>query len=214
MNTDISLDPDSIDKDALLNELARRCGDVSNNEVEIARLTYVLRSLNLGPSVIVKEMHRRHTHSISTSWVVRLVRIYDWWVVRNGYDAHTVFRYSKNKLYAMALCKESSWEYLVANGEKSDKDFMADLRVATGNPPELAIISIPHVVREELRRLSARLSQMTGTTVGIIPAIEFAVEVANSMSPETLQTLWQAAHGELDSMPKESGHANQSAHAA
>lgn len=196
MTTEIELN-EKPDREKLLDDLAAHFNANAMNQAEIARIVYVLRSFNLGPSEIVREMHKRHSHSISSSWVVRLRKIYEWWVVRHGYRADEVFRYSTNKLYAMALHNVADWDYLVANGEKSDKDFIAELRQTTGALPEEVVINIPYNVKQEIKKLAERLSALTNSIVGSVSALEFAIEVASTMSDDMILSLWQAAHGEL-----------------
>lgn len=184
-------------KEKLLDALAGYFNANAMNEAEIARIVYVLRSFNLTPSAIVREMHKRHSHSISSSWVVRLQRIYEWWVVRHGFKAEEVFRYSKNKLYAMALHGIADWDYLVANGEKSDKDFISQLRASTGATPESVIVNIPYNIKGELEKLAARLSALTNSPVSTTAAMEFVIEVGNTMPDDMIIALWQAVHGEF-----------------
>lgn len=184
-------------QDALLDELAELCLASTRADARVARLLYTLRAHGLRPGQIVQEMHRRHAHGFSSSWVVRLVRIYEWWCVRHSYDAEEVFRYSKNKLYAMALHHVADWDFLLTYGDLPDRQFMAILRKETNTEPEAYLLSVPAPVKAALVAISERLSRLTHSQVGIIPALELAVEVLHNAPDEMLLTLWRAAHGEI-----------------
>jgi hypothetical protein len=181
---------------AIIERLAEVVSKGAKDEFEVGRLAYELSQLK----VTWREMGRMLAErglDVSYSWLHRLATVYHWWVAVHGYSPDTLARWSRTKLYYMAKNKVSDIALLEKLGHLSDATFVAELRKELGLPPSSAVVSIPPEALKLIKELTAKLSDVAGTTVPTSDALIFALEVVISMDERALRRLWAAAHGEF-----------------
>jgi hypothetical protein len=181
---------------AILDRLAEVVSREARDEFEVGQLAYELSQLKIS----WREMGRMLAEKgldVSYSWLHRLATVHHWWVAVHGYSPDTLAKWSRTKLYYMAKNKVSDIGLLERLGHLSDSTFMAELRKELGLPPTTAVVSIPPEALKLIKELTAKLSDVAGTTVPTSDALIFALEVVLSMDERTLRRLWAAAHGEL-----------------
>lgn len=185
-------------KENLIERIVELAKAGSENEFEVARLAYTLhKAYEMRWRELADELNRRGISSYTYSWLHRIGRVYEWWVVKNGYSPEHLLRYSKNKLYYLAREKVDDISILDEYGHLTDGRFLAMLQEKKGVVPPYKVVHVPYAAYERLQVVKERINRLTGLSASTAMAIEFAAEVAAGMSEETFATLWKALHGEL-----------------
>ena len=179
-------------KEQVLGELAQAIERASEDDAEVARLAWQASTF-MKWRELQGWLTEHNTHPFSHSWLFKLAKIWEWWVVRMKYAPKEVFTLPRNKLYIAASAKEGDLGVVAANTHLSDAAFRAMFRNDT---PDVVPIRISRDTYETLTRLAERLSAISHHHLNPNATAEFAIEVLNLLSDRAILEAWNAVHGE------------------
>jgi hypothetical protein len=169
----------------------------AEDQITIAGILYGLNRA-YGVREIAQKLKERGVATFSHTWIAKLVKIWGHWVVRSGYTPDQLTRLPIMKLYFGASYEIDDLDFIRANQDLSDSEFLALLRKEQGQPPTGKLMVIPAPVIQQIEEIIKRLASY-GHHATTLAIIEYAIETVSRISDDVLNETWMYMHGELPS---------------